>query len=95
VSRIPSRWRRGDRIFLLRGAGADMVRFVWQNADRFSLAHDVSDGGVELALAEAAAWSGLEPELVTQCHERSSGVVVALEKSVGVEWDDVLELGVV
>jgi phosphoribosylformylglycinamidine (FGAM) synthase-like enzyme len=95
VSRIPSRWRRGDRIFLLRGAGADVVRFVWQNAHRFSLAHDVSDGGVELALAEASAWSGLEPELVTECHEQSSGVVVALEKSVGVEWDDVLELGVV
>ena len=38
VTRIPSRWRRGDRVVLLRGEGAELVRFVWQNAHRFSLA---------------------------------------------------------
>ena len=42
IQRIPSRWRRGDRVALLRGEGAGLVRFVWQNAHRFSLAHDVS-----------------------------------------------------
>ena len=56
----PSRWRRGDRVALLRGEGAGLVRFVWENAARFSLAHDVSDGGLALALREAAAWSGID-----------------------------------
>ena len=58
MTRIPSRWQRGDRVVLLRGEGAELVRFVWQNAHRFTLAHDVSDGGVALALREAAAWAG-------------------------------------
>ena len=40
VTRIPSRWRRGDRAAFLRGEGAELVRFVWQNAGRFTLAHD-------------------------------------------------------
>ena len=30
VTRIPGRWRRGDRALLLRGEGAALVRFVWQ-----------------------------------------------------------------
>jgi hypothetical protein len=66
---------------------------VWENAARFSLAHDVSDGGLELALREAAAWSG--HELVTLCYLPGveDGVVVA-----GTElpaWDDAVELGTV
>ena len=40
VTRMPDRWRPGDGIFLLRGEGAELVRFVWQNAQMFSLAHD-------------------------------------------------------
>ena len=32
VTRVPSRWRSGDRVWLLRGEGAELVRFVWQNA---------------------------------------------------------------
>jgi hypothetical protein len=46
-----------------------------------------------LALDEAAAWSGIAPSLVTQCHEQgAAGVVVAL---AGGEpgWDDAVELG--
>ena len=60
VTRIPDRWRRGDGIYLLRGGGAALVRFVWEHAHIFSLAHDVSDGGLGRALREAAAWSGRE-----------------------------------
>jgi phosphoribosylformylglycinamidine synthase len=93
VTRIPGRWRRGDRILLLRGGGAELVRFVWQNAHRFSLAHDVSDGGPELALREAAAWSQLDPRLVTQCHKEWEGVVVATSEEL--DWHDVVELGTV
>ena len=60
VRRIPSRWRRGDRLVLLRGEGAALVRFVWQNAARFTLAHDIGHRDGALALREAAAWSGVE-----------------------------------
>ena len=63
VTRIPSRWREGDDVWLLRGEGAELVRFVWQNAHRFSLAHDVSDGGLAQALDEAASWSGIDAPL--------------------------------
>src|SRR5438128_15912 len=59
VRRIPSRWRRGDTVALLRGEGAELVRFVWQHAHRFSLAHDTGSGGLEQTLEEAAAWSRL------------------------------------
>jgi phosphoribosylformylglycinamidine synthase len=89
VTRIPSRWRAGDPIYLLRGAGAALIRFVWQNAERFSLAHDISDGGLELALAEAAAWS--EQDFVLTQHEVGVGVVVAAAERPA--WHDVVELG--
>jgi len=91
VTRIPDRWQSGDTVYLLRGHGADLVRFVWENAHNFSLAHDVSDGGVELALAEAEAWSGRD--VVRSRHEVGDGVVVAAAGPPA--WDDVIELGTV
>jgi phosphoribosylformylglycinamidine (FGAM) synthase-like enzyme len=100
VTQIPSRWRRGDCIFLLRGAAADLVRFVWQRSATFSLAHDVSDGGLELALQEAAAWSRADPKVVTRDevdgHEdRAAAVVVAVAPGTELAWPDVVMLGVV
>jgi phosphoribosylformylglycinamidine synthase II len=91
VTRIPSRWRRGDTIWLLRGRGATLVAYVWQNAHRFSLAHDVSDGGLAVALAEAATWSALD--LVTQCYlpDGAEGAVVAGTDTP--DWGDTVELG--
>jgi phosphoribosylformylglycinamidine (FGAM) synthase-like enzyme len=65
------------------------VRFVWENARRFSLAHDVSDGGVEVALAEAAAWSGRD--FASTRHEAGEGVVVAATERP--DWSGVVELG--
>jgi phosphoribosylformylglycinamidine synthase len=91
VTRIPTRWRPGDRVFLLRGQGAELVGFVWRNAHRFSLAHDVSDGGLALALGEAAAWSGRAAP-VTDTVE-GPGVIVALAAGERLEWHDVTELG--
>jgi phosphoribosylformylglycinamidine synthase len=85
VTQIPSRWRRGDRAVFLRGEGADLIRFVWQNARRFSLAHD---GGIR----EAAAWSGVETEL--SCPD-GPGVLVALADTDPLGWDDAVELGAV
>ena len=95
VTRIPSRWRAGDRVALLRGDCAALVRFVWQNADRFSLAHDVSWAGVEKALSEAAAWSGLPFDLATLCCKEGQGVVVAFAPGTELDWPDLVELGTV
>jgi phosphoribosylformylglycinamidine (FGAM) synthase-like enzyme len=83
VARIPNRWRRGDRVFFLRGQGAALVRFVWQNAHDFTLAHDG-------ALADAAAWSGID---VAFGLPDAPGVIVACERSPG--WRDAEELGTV
>jgi len=95
ITRIPSRWRRGDSVVLLRGEGAALVRFVWQHAHLFSLAHDVSWGGLEKALSEAAAWSELPFDLATICCKEESGVVVAVASGLELDWPDVVELGTV
>jgi phosphoribosylformylglycinamidine synthase len=44
-------------------AEAALVRFLWRNAPRLSLAHDASEGGLAVALAEAALWSGIGARL--------------------------------
>jgi phosphoribosylformylglycinamidine synthase subunit PurL len=90
VTRIPGRWRTGDTISLLRGSGHGFVHFMWRHAHLFTLAHDVSDGGVALALREAEAWSGAPAgyEVV-----EGMGVVVATAPGVEIPWDDVVELG--
>jgi phosphoribosylformylglycinamidine synthase II len=82
VTRIPSRWRTGDRVYLLHGAGAELVRFVWQNAYRFTLATDS-------ALADAARWSGIDVDFDAPAEP---GVVVAGDPG---DWPDTLELGTV
>ena len=92
VTRVPDRWRSGDRVLILRGFGHGLVAFVWRHAHLFSLAHDVSDGGVAAALREAAAWSGRDAEVDAV---EAQGVVVAVAAGVEVPWDDVEELGVV
>jgi phosphoribosylformylglycinamidine synthase subunit PurL len=44
-------------------AEAALVEFLWRNASRLTLAHDASEGGIAVALAEAAIWSGLGAEV--------------------------------
>jgi phosphoribosylformylglycinamidine synthase II len=63
VREVPRGWRPGDTVLLAQSdrtlAGdAALIALVWQSAPLLSLAHDVSDGGLELALAEASRWSG-------------------------------------
>jgi phosphoribosylformylglycinamidine synthase subunit PurL len=90
---IPGRWSPGERLVLLPGTGADLVEFVWRNAARFSLAHNLAGNG-QRALREAASWSGVET--AAHCPDRP-GVIVALrpgdEEPLAVA--DALELGVV
>jgi phosphoribosylformylglycinamidine synthase subunit PurL len=42
---------------------AALVRFLWSAAPLVTLAHDVSRGGLAVALAEAALWSGVGADL--------------------------------
>ncbi len=96
ITRIPDRWQPGDRVYLLRGSGAELVRFVWQNAPAFTLAHDVSDGGLALALSEAGAWSQLDPPAPADAYVPALAVVVAMRAADGPPaWDDLVELGAV
>ncbi|MBV8080143.1 MAG: phosphoribosylformylglycinamidine synthase subunit PurL [Actinobacteria bacterium] len=82
VTRIPSRWRRGDRVYFLRGGGADLVTHVWQNAHRFTLA---TDGSIE----DAARWSGVDVDFT---RPQDPGVIVAGDPG---DWPDTIELGTV
>jgi phosphoribosylformylglycinamidine synthase II len=38
---------------------AGLVAFLWRTAPRLTLAHDAAEGGLAVALAEAALWSGV------------------------------------
>jgi phosphoribosylformylglycinamidine (FGAM) synthase-like enzyme len=40
-------------------AEATLVEFLWRAAPHCSLVHDASEGGLAVALAEAALWSGI------------------------------------
>ena len=44
-------------------AEAALIRFLWKAAPLLTLAHDVSDGGLAVCLAEAAIHSGIGAEL--------------------------------
>jgi phosphoribosylformylglycinamidine synthase subunit PurL len=92
LAAVPGRWRRGDRVLLLRGSGHGLVDFVWRHARLFTLAHDVSDGGVALAIREAEDWSSARAEIDLV---DAPGVVVGVAPGSEVPWDDVLELGAV
>ncbi|HEV2902507.1 MAG TPA: phosphoribosylformylglycinamidine synthase subunit PurL [Gaiellaceae bacterium] len=76
VRRAPRGWRRGDKVSVVRGASnslllegidlareAELIGRVWRAAQGLSLVHDVSDGGLAVALREMAEWSGVEAEL--------------------------------
>ena len=60
VREVPRGWRSGDRVWLAEGDEVELIGWLWRNAPRLSLAHDVSDGGLAHALAEASACSGRE-----------------------------------
>jgi phosphoribosylformylglycinamidine synthase len=65
------------------GAETALIRFLWCSAPVLTLAHDAAEGGVAVALAEAAIFSGvgarieLEEDAVTWFAEGGGIVVVA------------------
>jgi phosphoribosylformylglycinamidine synthase subunit PurL len=67
---VPDRWQPGDVVLVATAPGeldlaaeAALVRFVWKAAPVLTLAHDVSDGGLEQAVREAEEHSGAEAQV--------------------------------
>jgi phosphoribosylformylglycinamidine synthase len=82
VRYVPDRWHTGDVILLAEAPGpfelaaeVALIRYVAKAAPLVTLAHDVSDGGLQIALAEAALWSGVGAELELP-DESDSGLVI-------------------
>ena len=80
---VPHAWREGDVVLLATAPGeldltaeAALIRFVWKAAPVLTLAHDVSYGGLERALREAASYSGVGATV--EPVERASGGQVVL-----------------
>jgi phosphoribosylformylglycinamidine synthase len=95
VRRVPGRWRDGDIVLLAAApspldlaAEAALVRFLWKAAPILSLAHDVDTGDLELALAEAALWSGVGARLELPDEPPGAGAAV-----VACAAEDVARLG--
>jgi phosphoribosylformylglycinamidine synthase len=102
VRRVPGRWREGDLILLVEAADglegeAALIRLLWSGSGSFSLAHDVDDGDVERALAEAALWSGLggEVRLPELDGERGRAIVACPPPGRDAAGPAARELGVV
>jgi phosphoribosylformylglycinamidine synthase len=58
VREVPRGWKPGDRVWLAAGDEIQLIGWLWRNAGRFPLVHDVSDGGLAHALEEASRFSG-------------------------------------
>jgi phosphoribosylformylglycinamidine synthase len=90
VREVPRGWRPGDRVWLVEGDPVELIGWLWRAASRLSLAHDVSDGGLAVALAEASAFSGHD---FTADGEATHGSVVVAGAEI--DWPHVYELGMV
>ena len=98
VREVPRGWSPGDAVLLAESDGtlegdAALIRFVWQSGPRLSLAHDVSDGGLEPALAEASAWSGRDFEERAEARLGSIVIACALEHKPALAWPNLRVLG--
>jgi len=90
VRQVPRGWKPGDRVWLAEGDEVELILWLWRNAGGFSLAHDVSDGGLAHALEEASRFSG---HAVTAEGDAPYGsVILAGERP---DWPEVRELGTV
>jgi phosphoribosylformylglycinamidine synthase len=100
VRRIPSRWRSGDCVLLAEPGDsvaehAALIEFVWNAAPLLSLAHDISDGGLELALAEAGEWSGVTASFDGTASYGSVVLACPAENVEKLEWPNLPVLGAI
>jgi phosphoribosylformylglycinamidine synthase len=91
VREVPRGWRPEDRVWLAEGDDVELIGWLWRNAPRLSLAHDVSDGGLAHALAEASAFSGHEFSADAEA-PYGSVVLAGAERP---DWPNLVELGTV
>jgi phosphoribosylformylglycinamidine synthase II len=100
VREIPRAWRRGDAVLIAEADGtlagtAALIGFVWRAAPMLSLAHDVSDGGLELALAEASSWSGRDFGIEAEAARGSIVLTCAPQHIERLDWPALRVLGAV
>ena len=100
VRRVPRGWRAGDLVFLVPTLGeldvaveAALVSYLWRVAPHCSLVHDVSDGGVAVALTEAARWSGVGAD-VDRPDSGAAILACASHSRHVLEGRDLVEIGV-
>jgi phosphoribosylformylglycinamidine (FGAM) synthase-like enzyme len=91
VRDVPRGWRSGDRVWLAEGDDVELIGWLWRNAPRLSLAHDVSDGGLAHAFAEASAFSG--HEFRADAEAPYGSVVLAAAETP--DWPNLRELGTI
>jgi phosphoribosylformylglycinamidine synthase len=98
VRRIPNGWRAGNVVLLAeaRGDDAGLIEFVWNATPHLALAHDVGDGGLEVALAEATEWSGRGGQF-RKAEAPYGSVVLACEAGVveRLDWPHLRVLGAI
>jgi len=90
VREVPRGWAPGDRVWLLDGDPLELIGWLWRTAPRLSLAHDVSDGSLAEALADASAFSGHD---FTAAGDAPYGSVVVAGTEI--DWPGARELGVI
>ena len=101
VRRVPRGWRAGDRILLVEAPDgldgeAALIRLLWTAAPSLSLAHDVGSDGLDVALVEAALWSGIGATVELPDIDGERGrAIVACARPTGVRGGRIRELGVV
>ncbi|HEX3687692.1 MAG TPA: phosphoribosylformylglycinamidine synthase subunit PurL [Gaiellaceae bacterium] len=88
VREVPRGWRPGDHVWLAEGDEVELIGWLWSNASKLSLAHDVGTGGLAHALAEASRFSGHDFHADGDAPHGS--IVLAGERP---DWPHLRELG--
>ncbi len=97
---LPSRWAVGDAVLLAEAGGsieeqAKLVEFLWRAAALLTLAHDVGEGGFEVALDEAAAWSGREANAEVSAPYGSVVLACPPANVAKLDWPSIRVIGAV
>jgi phosphoribosylformylglycinamidine synthase len=98
VREVPRAWSPSNTVLLAESDGtlvgaAALIEFVWRAAPLLTLAHDVSDGGLAQALAEASAFTG--HELHADGDAPYGSIVLACDPGTKLDWPHLRELGTV
>ena len=98
VRHVPQGWGAGDAVLLAECGSsieeqAALIGFLWRAAPLLTLAHDVGEEGLELALAEAAAWSDRRARAEGTAPYGSVVVACAPENVEKLDWPGMRVIG--